>query len=109
MGNYYTGWTSFMPRPGTVDKKDCPVCGVGMKVKRNCNGPTSSIGAQFGQKTLHDWFYCEDSDSNWHIQAMKLMQEAEKTPSMDLQKIYEKEIARILKNKKATKKVSKHF
>ncbi len=54
------------PKPGTVDKVNCGVCGAQMKVRRNVLGPISRAMAMAGKKRRHDSFACPHVKRNWH-------------------------------------------
>ena len=54
------------PKPGTVKKMICGVCGTPMKVKRNVLGPTGWAMAAAGRKCKHDSFACPHVKKDWH-------------------------------------------
>lgn len=107
MKSYHSGWDIFLAEPGVLQEpQHCRVCGQQMDVTRNVHGPTSSIGAMFGSKRLHDQFACPNVGEKWHTQVYNLRRQAEDTPSAAIQKIIEDEIQQILKTRQPTKEVS---
>jgi hypothetical protein len=102
--HYYAGVDHFTPEPGTDPyTKVCLACGENLLVKKDCFGPTSSMGAQFGVKRAYDEWYCANSGEDWHNQVIKLRDEKRKTASKSLERIFSEEIDDILRTKTATK------
>lgn len=95
--------------PGTVDEEICCVCSTKMDVERNVQGATSYASAISGHTSIHDQFICPNAGKNWHNQAIALMRLAEETPSAAIERIIRDELAEVLRNKKATKKVQMLF
>lgn len=100
--DYWVGWDYFIRHPGDIDSANCNVCDSKMVVTKNVNGPTSSIGAQFGEKTLYYSYYCPNSGKPWHTQIRKLKMEMEKTSSKKIRKILKEEIEETLNNRKTS-------
>ena len=97
----------YMPDPGECDSVDCGICSQPMTVTRNVSGPTSFAAAMGRLHRLHDSFVCPSRDEDWHIQAKKLIQMAQETPSKRLEEMFLFEAQEILFKKTATKEVSK--
>ncbi len=95
----------FTPKPEEYDSATCGLCGTNMDVQRNVFGPTSFGGAMLKRGHLHDWFECPNRREDWHIQVKKILREAQKTSSTALQELLEKDAKKVLKTRKATKKV----
>jgi DNA replicative helicase MCM subunit Mcm2 (Cdc46/Mcm family) len=104
---YEIGWDAFSPDPGSQKTMRCRVCGQEMNVKRNCEGPRSSIGAMAGCKSKYDFFSCPDAAEEWHYQALRIKQMIADTPSASLAIILEAELRKILKDKKPTRRIKR--
>jgi hypothetical protein len=104
--SYHVGWEAFSPEPGTKDKMYCRVCNMEMNVKRDVNGPTSSMEAMGQRKHLHDSFTCGHAEEDWHIQARILKQKLEKEPCATIADIMTNELECILKHKTATRNLN---
>jgi hypothetical protein len=107
--SYHSGWESFSPEAGTVDKMYCRVCGEEMDVQRNVMGPTGfaeamSVAHGMSKGHLHDSFHCKYAQENWHSQARVLKQKIEKEPSKIISDLLKTEVNLILLNRKVTKK-----
>lgn len=100
------GWDMFFFEPGEKSEATCLVCKAKMNVKRDIETPTSSAEAMGKIKSRKDVFTCPDSKEDWHKQVLKMKQFIIEIPSLTLAMLVEKEMNSILKNKKATKKVS---
>lgn len=103
MSVLHSGWDIVMTKPGEYDSMKCRVCGEEMAVTRNAFGPTSSMGAMFGSKHIHDEFLCANAVFGWHDQVRRLREVIRDTPSAKLTAIYEEEIREILEKRKPTK------
>ncbi len=92
------------PKPGTVKKVKCGVCGMNMDVERNVLGPTSFAGAMAGAKHRHDSFRCPFVETSWHQGIVNLKAEiyiAEMNKALDLKKRKKNAEKLILKTLKA--------
>jgi len=96
----HSGWDSFTPAPGTVDKMQCRICGEDLEVRRNCNGPTGYAESLAGMKHLHDHFYCKHSEEDWHKNAYALKQQQENSASTAVKEIIEAELVQVIVNRK---------
>lgn len=101
--SYHMGWDYFAPDPGKCESCECRVCGTNMDVKRDCEGPTSTVMAMGGFKRKYDRFTCPNVGQDWHTQAMNLRQEIEKTSSAALAGIMEQELATVIETKTVSK------
>jgi hypothetical protein len=99
---YHAGWDHFSPAPGEVDKMNCRVCDAEMKVTRNVNGPTGSIESMAGRKHLHDSFYCDHAEEDWHCQVRILKERIEKETSNKIIELLAEEMNQVLQTKKPT-------
>lgn len=97
------------PRPGEYDVIMCGFCNSEMNVRRNVNGATGMAEAMAKRSHLHDSFECPSKDEDWHIQAKKLIQMAQETPSKRLEEMFLLEAQEILFKKTATKKDFRRF
>ena len=68
---YHKGYDCFFSDPGDTKSMKCRVCGVECVVERNVNG-------------AHDYFYCPNSEKQWHDRALRLLMESEKFESRTL-------------------------
>ena len=81
------GWDAFNRNCGTVEHMDCKVCQSRLSVKRGAEDFRNSRDAMSGLKTKFDTFWCPHSSHDWHVQARKILQEAEATASPTLKKM----------------------
>lgn len=100
---YRKGWDCFSAVPGEFEELSCRVCGEKLDVRRNVEGPTSSVEAMAGRKHLHDSFTCKNSNEKWHRQALSLFKLAEDTPSAILANQLTNEALEIIRTKQHTK------
>lgn len=89
--------------PGEVASLECGVCQSAMEVRRNVLGPRTVTEAMSKCKVLHDAFFCPYRAAAWHLQAAKLLEHAESTPSARLDKMYREEADKIVRRRVATK------
>ena len=75
-----------------VTEQFCKVCGTLCEVKRDIYGATCFAQAMCGVKSMHDHFYCPHTEQTWHIMAMKIYSELEKTVSPSLCKMITKDL-----------------
>jgi len=97
------GWDTFNRNCGTVEHMDCKVCQSRLSVKRGVEDFRNSRDAMGGLKTKFDVFWCPHSNHDWHIQARKILQEAEATASGKLERMLQEEAEVIVARKKCTK------
>jgi len=95
----------FTPDAGLFENCNCGICGSVMNVKRNLNGATSYIEAMAKTKHLHDYFSCPNREKDWHIQAKRILEVAQQTPSKITEDALIKEANDIVFHREATKKV----
>jgi hypothetical protein len=88
--------------PNTVKELNCKVCGSKMEVKRNKKSADSFNAAIAGKSSNHDFFWCANYQTNWHIQVRELIGEIENSSSSSIRKLLKEEIDLILKNKTPT-------
>ena len=96
------------PEPGKYLAAHCGVCGKSMAVERNVLGPTGFAEAMLvrnGQSEghLHDTFWCEDREKDWHQQAKAIRKQADETPSKRLADLLYEEADEIVRTQKTTK------
>jgi hypothetical protein len=104
--SYHAGWDAFSPKPGEVEKMHCMVCNAEMRVVRNVNGPTSSVEGMAGRKHMHDAFYCNHAEEDWHCQVRILKQRIEKETSNKIAELLTEEMDQVLQTKKTTRDLS---
>lgn len=105
----YGGEEVYTPDIGSVGPFYCRTCGDQMSKEPGINGYRSWASAMGKQKSTFDYYECPNRNSNWHIQVLRLKKEISETASTAIGKILQKEINQILKNRKATKVVSRLF
>ncbi len=81
------GYDAFYEEPGTYDEKTCKICGEKCLALRNQLGPVGWATAVGLIKVPHDYFYCSNSKQPWHLKALEIVLEIEKTPSEQLVKL----------------------
>lgn len=104
----YAGYEVRTPDPGEHESMTCSTCGDAMDVERDVEGATGFAEAMAGRKHKYDRFTCPNAGTDWHVQVIKLMQEADRTASASVEKVIREEIVTVLGTRVATKKVS-HF
>ncbi len=98
--DYYT------PDPGTHAKDvvvHCGVCGEAMTVHYDVVGPRGFVQAMSGSKSPHDAYACPRRNEDWHKQIVALRQEARRTPSGRLAKMFRDEANEVLETRQKTK------
>lgn len=118
---YSSGWDYFTPDAGKKDKMFCEACGTEMDVERNVRGVRGISSTTAGwfyslpeeeqekRKSNYDKFTCPYAGYPWHTQVIKLVEKAERSPSKKIQDLLMEEANEIIKNKQATKIVSRFF
>ncbi len=102
----------YTPDVGTYEEPVyCGVCGDEMTCdSRGSTGPRGFAQAMSRSRSEpHDVYTCPHGEADWHVQVVRIWEEAHKTPSKVLADMMEAEVAGILATRKATKKVSKYF
>lgn len=84
----------------------CDVCSDKMNVRRNIKNAGGRWSAIFRIPPIYDEFTCPNAQTQWHDQAIALMEFIEDTPSAELASIVRKELYSILEVRKATKQTS---
>src|SRR5437870_4920538 len=104
------GWDFFTAAPGSREQLRCRVCGEVMAVARNVLGPTGwahamamAAGVMGGSR--HDEFSGAFGGAAWHRQALALKQEANRTPSRELEKLLLEEAEGVVRARTARKQV----
>jgi hypothetical protein len=92
-----------------IDAVYCRTCGDEMGVEPEVEGATGFAEAMAGRSHKHHFYTCPNVEANWHVQVIRLRKEIQETASAALAKIMQKEIKQILKTRKATKVVHRHF
>lgn len=93
----HKGYDSFTPDAGTVNTCICKVCGSVMNIEKNCRGPTSYVEAIGKITRNYDHFTCNYSNESWHKTVLELILEKEKTASVSIKKMLEKEAHDLIK------------
>ena len=91
------GYDVFYIEPGKVDEMICGVCGSRCKVRRNVKGPVSFASAMGRMQIEHDYFWCPNSEAEWHSQALNLVEAIEDTPSKRMAEIMRLDLEDILR------------
>ena len=99
----HIGYDVVYKTPGEVEELFCAVCGETMNVSRNLPGQRGRAAAMFGNSFNHDEFVCQNAGTEWHNQAIQLLEFIENTPSYELERIVREELRQIIYTKKATK------
>ncbi len=92
------GYDIFYPETGKVNKIKCKVCGENCFVLYNVVGATSSADAMAGIVRSHDCFSCLNNEEDWHKQALDLLLEIERNPSLRLKEIMKDELDELIQN-----------
>ena len=93
----FKGYDYFCPAPNIIDEMKCKVCGSVCDVNRGVNGPTGFAESMAKKKHLHDYFFCPYSKETWHLNALELLKEIEKSHSSSLKKIMQNDLDEIIK------------
>lgn len=75
------GYDVFMLDPGTADQVSCRVCRATCTVVRNATGATSFAGAVTKTVKVHDLFTCPNSQTVWHVDALRLAEAVNDSPN----------------------------
>lgn len=94
--------------PGN-DELDCDVCSSKMDVRRNVLGCRSFASAMSRNKSVFDEFTCPNSSTDWHVQAIALMELIDDTPSYVIENMLREELRDVLYTKRPTKKLTKQW
>jgi len=106
----HKGYDVFYTEPNTKQEIKCKVCAAICCVNRNAKGSTGFLSAISGNHTLHDKFYCPNTGRDWHIIALALTQEVEKTASKSIANLIKLELRKLIdKNKKSQKRYKKYI
>lgn len=90
------GYDVFLLEPGTADQVSCKVCGTACGVARNVTGATSFAESLGKIAHVHDRFTCPLSETSWHVQALKLLEAIETSPSPPVQEQMRLDLAELL-------------
>lgn len=71
----HPGIDTFFTDPGQDTERHCHACGTLCTVTRNVNGPTGLAEGMARARHLHDRFECPHADQEWHLQAVRYVQE----------------------------------
>ena len=93
------GYEIFNHPPGEVDEQRCLVCGAVCDIERNVEGYTCWSGAMAGKKRMYDYFECPHAKEGWHLKALNLIVEIEKTDSDNLKALIMEDLDRVVKEK----------
>ncbi|HPH98167.1 MAG TPA: hypothetical protein PKW33_18555 [Anaerolineaceae bacterium] len=87
----------FYETPGTVNEKNCPICGALCHVKRNVITASGYVAAMAHAVSPYDVFTCPNAETPWHDKAVRLVQEMEETPSKRLADLMRLDLEDLLK------------
>ncbi len=90
------GYIMFFTEPGEFEVLNCWVCNKECDVERNIFGPTNWISAMAKRGKLHDEFRCPNSREEWHVKALKLLEEKRSTESDTIKSILDLEISKLV-------------
>lgn len=90
------GYDVFFEPPGRVSGHTCHVCGATCSVERNRVGPVSLAGAMAQTETVHDYFHCPHSGTDWHEQCLALVQAIEAMPSKRVAALMQQDLTDLL-------------
>lgn len=96
----------YTPDPGTLDKNVivlCGVCNEAMNAKFGIRMARGFAQAMAGGSSECDCYLCPNREEDWHKQAIALREEARKTPSAHLEKIFRDEADKVIETKECTK------
>lgn len=102
-GNTHCRYTPDCGKVPAGETVECGVCGEVMTETRNVEGPRGIAQALAKGKSLHDFFECPHYKADWHKQAVKLREEAARTPSKKFESLLLEEADSIVATQKATK------
>ena len=92
-----------------VESTTCNVCSDKMNVRRNHHQDrVDRWSAVCNPPPIYDEFTCSNAQTDWHDQAIALMEFIEETPSAELANIVRKELSAILELRKTTKKINSY-
>jgi hypothetical protein len=87
----------------------CGTCGDQMGFEPEVEGYRGMASAMAGKKSKFNRYSCPNIKENWHIQAIRLRRAIDDSVSATLSKIMTEEREQILKTRRATKVVGRHF
>lgn len=103
--------TRYTPDPGEVPANTevfCGICKSKCEERRNIDGPRGFVQAMGRGTSLHDAWHCPHINDDWHEQAERLLEMANATPSVFLEKTFVGEAFDIIDKKKPTKKWNRY-
>ena len=78
---HHKGYDIIEAEPGAFESLRCRVCGATCDVKRDLPSQAGFAASPASPGKLRDVFTCPHAATEWHVQALKLVQEIERTPS----------------------------
>lgn len=81
---HHKGYDIIYAEPDTLDEVRCRVCGATCDEKRGVPTASSFAESLSGSNRIRDVFTCPHAATEWHVLALKLVQEIERTPSKRL-------------------------
>jgi len=93
---YSVGADCFLMSQGKANAIYCNVCHSKCLVERNVEGIKVKYASGTGLETMHDKFFCPNSENNWHKKALGLYLESQKTDSKRISMLIRKDLDEIL-------------
>ncbi|MCC7449377.1 MAG: hypothetical protein IT324_18305 [Anaerolineae bacterium] len=90
------GYDLFITDPNAESEMYCRVCQTRCAVQRNVYGPTSWGASMAHIARYHDVFECPHAEEDWHIQALKLVDQITNTPSKRLADLMRQDLQDLL-------------
>jgi hypothetical protein len=78
---HHKGYDIIYAEPGTLGEVRCQVCGAACDERRGVPASAGFAESISGSKRIRDVFTCPHAATEWHVLALKLVQEIERTPS----------------------------
>lgn len=78
---HHKGYDIIYAELGELDEVRCRVCGAVCDERRDVPTAAGLAESMAGSKRRRDVFTCPHAATEWHVLALKLVQEIERTPS----------------------------
>ncbi|MCB9000318.1 MAG: hypothetical protein H6540_09700 [Bacteroidales bacterium] len=90
------GYDLFIEEANSSRKHTCNVCGAATEVNVAVDVARNFVNALRKSLEICDLHKCPHSEKQWHVTALKLIEEIEKTPSKSIAEIMRKDLLEIL-------------